>query len=439
MSNKSIDKKYIDHLIKLFREGQFLESLKLNRDLIQKYNQEPFLYNFKGMIEIKLNEFDSSIQSFNKALKLKPDYVEALNNLSTSYINKGLFNEAISVLKQAISLRNNYSNAYNNLGSALNDLGQYEEALKNFNLLMETEPNYPGVKESIIKILTFYSPKNKELNDFTKINDSLNKINIDDDLSDSNIIKFYNKCKSLVSNKLDNLNFNFSQIWRRNNVDLNCRRHFDVFRNFNVIPEFCFGCFKVQIDVISLLDLFKLYFIFDKLSLNNNRSRKCLVEMRTIGTGSYKGLIYCDGYDEAKHIYNIIKKTTNKVLKENTKVHLRRGCTEFGIAYPEYKKIDDNKKNFMKYKKEWKTKEEIIDSKIPKLNRNNQRRLSDTIMGMTLNDFLIMKNWIMYAKKIDDEDYKKFDENIKISKYMEIEMSKQLIHRKKEFSSLLSK
>ena len=61
MSNKSIDKKYIDHLIKLFREGQFLESLKLNRDLIQKYNQEPFLYNFKGMIEIKLNEFDSSI------------------------------------------------------------------------------------------------------------------------------------------------------------------------------------------------------------------------------------------------------------------------------------------------------------------------------------------------------------------------------------------
>ena len=158
--------------------------------------------------------------------------------------------------------------------------------------------------------------------------------------------------------------------------------------------------------------------------------------MRTIGKGSYKGLIYCDGYDEAKYIYNMIKKMTNKVLKENTKVNLRRGCTEFGISYPEYKKIDDNKKNFMKYKKEWKAKEEVIDSKMPKLNRNNQRKLNDTIMGMTLNDFLIMKNWIMYAKKIDDKDYKKLDENIKISKYMEIEMSKQLIHRKKEFSSL---
>ena len=48
-----------------------------------------------------------------------------------------------------------------------------------------------------------------------------------------------------------------SQICRRNTVDLNCKRHREIFKTNNVIPEFYFGCFKVQVEVTTVIDLVK--------------------------------------------------------------------------------------------------------------------------------------------------------------------------------------
>ena len=49
----------------------------------------------------------------------------------------------------------------------------------------------------------------------------------------------------------------------------------------------------VQIELKSIIDLIKLYFILDKLNLSKNNSRKCMIELRENATGTYKGLIYC--------------------------------------------------------------------------------------------------------------------------------------------------
>ena len=437
MTNKVLNKEKINKLVETFRRGDFHKSLEISNFLLSKFGNEPFLYNLKGMTEIKLNEFEVSLRSFKKAIEINENYVEAYNNLATSYINLGRFEKAIECLEKAIKIKPLYSNAFNNLASAQSDLGKYNDALNSFNKILDFEPNYPGVKENIIKILTYFNPNNINLNDYTKLNNILRNIKIKEDLTDSSIIKFYKTCSDLVSNKLDDLEFNFSQTWRRNKIDLNCNRHFDVFRNFNVIPEFCFGCFKVQIDLASVLDLFKLYFVFDNLNLKNNRSRKCLIEMRSFGSGSYKGIIYCDGYEEAKEIYKKINLSTKNILKNKTKLKVKRGCTEFGKSYPDYENINQKTENFMKYNNNWKEKENIIDKKLPTKNRINQRIISETMVGVSLNDFLIMKNWLMYAKIIDDLSYKKFDENIKISNYMKNEMSKQLSFRKEEFKKFV--
>ena len=432
MSEKLSLKPEIDSLIKLFKEGKFDKTLVKCDELIKKFSEEPFLYNLKGMVEIKLNNFNHSIISFKQAIKLNPGYVEAYNNLSTTYINLGEFERAVSILKKSIVLKPNYANAFNNLASALNDQGNYGEALKVFDKLYNLDPNYPGVKENIIKLLTYYKPSDTNLNIFTKLNNLLININFDKEISDVNIVNIYNRCKDIVSSQLDGLEFNFSQIWRRNNIDLNCTRHFDVFRNFNVIPEYCFGCFKVQIELSSLVDLFRLYILFDRLKLDQNKSRKCIVEMREISGGTYKGLIYCTGLEEGKNIYSTIKNITEKAFTKNFKIKLRRGCTEFGKSYPDYKDINRPENNLMKYNSDWKEKEDIIDNKLPKKNRINSRKLNKNISGLTLNDFLIMKNWIMYAKIIKDDDYKKFDTNIKISEYMIKEMSNQVLYRNEQ-------
>ena len=90
----------------------------------------------------------------------------------------------------------------------------------------------------------------------------------------------------------------------------------------------------------------------------------------------------------------------------------------------------------MKYNKDWKKSENIIDSKMPTKNRLNQRTLNNSLNGISLNDFLIMKNWLIYAKKIGDNEYKNFDHKIKSTKYMEAVISDQIEFRKDEFNKI---
>ena len=47
-----------------------------------------------------------------------------------------------------------------------------------------------------------------------------------------------------------------------------------------------------------------------------------------------------------------------------------------------------------------------------------------------------MKNWLVYAKKIGDNEYKNFDHSIKSTKYMESVISDQIEFRKDEFNKI---
>ena len=82
-----------------------------------------------------------------------------------------------------------------------------------------------------------------------------------------------------------------SQIFRRNTKNLNCERHFKIFNNYKVIPEYCFGCFKVSFEVGTVIDLIKLYIVFDNIEMPNNNIRKCMIEERKEISGSYKGFM----------------------------------------------------------------------------------------------------------------------------------------------------
>ena len=65
--------------------------------------------------------------------------------------------------------------------------------------------------------------------------------------------------------------------------------------------------------------------------------------------------------------------------------------------------------------------------------------LEKTISGITISDALIMRNWLIYAKRINDESYKKFNINISDTKYMENKFFGQLDHRKEEFQRQFDK
>ena len=84
--------------------------------------------------------------------------------------------------------------------------------------------------------------------------------------------KYFENCMEIVNKSIPHLEYKFSQIYRRDQVDLNCSRHFSIFNKFNVIPDYCFSCYKIQIETQNVLDLIKLYLVFDNLELNFHKN-----------------------------------------------------------------------------------------------------------------------------------------------------------------------
>ena len=394
----------INKLVSLYEKDLLKEALIEAKSLANQHPNVSVIYNIYGMINNVLGNWDQSVICFSKAIKLNPAYADA----------------------------------HYNLGIALDSLGRLEEAILSYTKAIELKPNYPKFYEGLIRILTFYNPEKPNLNPCVIANKLLQTINYSYDsnkqISDDDVVTFFQRCNNVILENINNLNVNETEIFRSFTIDLKCDRHFQVFNTFNVIPEYCFGCYKVQIGLRNVMELFKLYFVFDKLNLKNNNPRKCMLEMRPEVSGAYKGYIYCFSLSEANEIQNQLTTILNKKINENISITVKRGCSEFGIAYPQYKKINKNNGQLMKYNEEWRSKEKFIDDKLAKRDQSKHRVLRKNLPGATVCDTLIMSNWLVYAKIMGDLSYKKIIKKIPISPVIEKKVYDLLSKRKKDLS-----
>jgi len=429
----------IEEIIHLFQSGFVERALVKSENLIEKEKEVPFLLNLNGIININLKNWDKAKISLNKAIALDQNYVEAYNNLGIVYNNLGELEKAIKNFSLSIKIKNNYSNGYNNLGSAYDDLGRSEDAIKNYAKALEFDPKHVEAQKNLVHILTYCTPINKSSNSIINANESLRKIgnilNVKEGVKKSDIATFFKSSNKAIQDNIKELTFFETQIYRRNTIDLNCSRHHEVFNNFNIIPKFCFSCFKIQIEPKNILELFKLFLIFDSLKLSKNNTRKCLVELRPNIPGTYKGLIYCSSMEEVNEILKDITPILREVIDNKVKITAKRGCSEFAEKHKDYKEINKEGPNFMKYKNEWQEKEKIADLNEAK-NRKRKKEFKDSTSGLSISDVLIMNNWLNYAKEINDTTYKDISEEMFYSDYIFKTIRPQLKQRKKEFSQL---
>ena len=243
----------------------------------------------------------------------------------------------------------------------------------------------------------------------------------------SYILKESYKIMKNYDHDFENLEFLETQSYRRNALDLNCVRHHDVFNNSNIIPKFCFNCFKIQIEPENVIYLIKLFFVFDRLELSKNNQRKCMVELRDEVSGLYKGIIYCSNAEEAKNILEDITPILNLNLKY--KASIKRGCSEFYKSFSNFNIIDKKDVNFMDYPKKWKK----IEQKVKIKKNYNTIKINNTVSGMTISDFLVINQWLNYAKEIGDQSYKQIGFETFNSQYISDKMLNQVEFRRKEF------
>lgn len=389
-------------------------------------------YNLAN-VYLKLSNFEKSITNFKKAYNLNPNFIKALQGIGYSLMKNLEYENALEYFYECLNKGDKNSEIYNYIGICLNKIGKYEESIEYYSESLKLNPNNLNSIDNLLNLLTYHNPKKEHENFIIKINQKLKRIdfkfNLVQKIDDKEVVRLLNKIFT-VSTSYTVLNeLELDQIFRRNKIDLNCERHFKVFNSYNVIPEFCFGCYKIQINPKNILDLIKLYIIFDQFEFGADVFRKTLIEVRPKIPGTYKGLIYCSNKNEA----NIILEKILPVLKENLgndlSIGIKRGCSEFAISFPGYEKLDSD----LKFNPQWKDKENIIDSK----EKNKERAiLENSIMGLNIFDAIVLRNWLIYAKMIDDISYKNFDTDIKDTGHMNKILSHQQNFRKKEFNKL---
>tara|TARA_B100000787_G_scaffold168577_1_gene157609 strand:+ start:8053 stop:9489 length:1437 start_codon:yes stop_codon:yes gene_type:complete len=384
-----------------------------------------------GVILTSLGKLKEAAESYNKAINFKADYVDAYCNLGNVYNQLGRLEEAEKNYNITIKLNSNYVNALYNLGTLYERLKKYDEAIKKYTRVLEINKNHTDTKNKIIYILDHFLPNDTNDNSIVVANNKLknikNNFTLEHGIKKIELANFFNVANKIIQNNNQDLTTNITQIIRRNSINLGCLRHKKIFNELGIISKACFSCFKIQIEPKNVHELFKLFFIFDKLVLPKNNIRKCMIELRPNVSGCYKGLIYCSSTVETNAILKSIFPIIKKFIKGKIKV--KRGCTEYEFAYPNYKETNEDNKNFMKYKNEWEKKEILFDAK-KSINLKEDKK---SLYNISVLDVLIMNNWLDYAKKINDLSYKDISEEIFCSNYISEIISKQLTLRKKEF------
>ena len=63
----------IDSVISLFSSGQLQESLDEAATLVKNFPEDPLLHNITGACYAGLGHFESAVNSYDKAIAIKPD------------------------------------------------------------------------------------------------------------------------------------------------------------------------------------------------------------------------------------------------------------------------------------------------------------------------------------------------------------------------------
>jgi predicted O-linked N-acetylglucosamine transferase (SPINDLY family) len=96
-------------------------------------------YN-RGIVLEALGRYEEAVASYDRALALKTDGPEILNNRGNAVARLKRFLEAVGDYDRAIALRPDYPDAHFNRGNALAELGRFDEALGSYERVVALQP-----------------------------------------------------------------------------------------------------------------------------------------------------------------------------------------------------------------------------------------------------------------------------------------------------------
>jgi len=409
----------------LIKNSKFTEAVNLLNTSKDAEKKSPNYFFLKGICYLYLNEFNQAVDNFSLAININNKNPKLYFYRGYSYSRLNEYQKTKNDYKKAISLNPNVAEFYNNIAQTYRLTGENDDAIKNFITSIELNKKSKQSFEGLLSILSQTTDVNINTSKIVLAHKNLNKINFNyspnEFIKDSDIKKLFDSINGVLDKNIENFKFEIIQTYRETQQTPNCNRHKKIFNTAEIIPQHCFGCYKVQFNIDTVIDLIKLYIVFDRLNLQNDNSRKCMIELRPGIPGQYKGLIFCNSIDESESILKDLSLILYKNFNKNIDCKIKRGCSEYNVKYPKY---DDLTNDAMKYDPNWKEFEQEFDKKNPDMIFD--KKFNSTIKGITLFDALVFRNWLAFAKMIGDDTYKLVTDQVFYSKFIEEKLKLKL-------------
>ena len=84
----------------------------------------------------------TAMVAYQKALTIKPDYVEAHKKLAEVYLMQGDFDAAIAACQKALKIQPNFASIYLTLGNIFQSQHQFKRAINTYNIALKLQPKF---------------------------------------------------------------------------------------------------------------------------------------------------------------------------------------------------------------------------------------------------------------------------------------------------------
>ena len=124
----------------LFYNGNKDECTNILKSIKKKSIKNPLFNLTQGIINLKNKKYDLGIKRFEKAISNDNTNIYALHGKGQCFYEKGLIEEAIDTYDKALKIKPDYSNALNSKANALDKLNKKNEALEVYQIINEIKP-----------------------------------------------------------------------------------------------------------------------------------------------------------------------------------------------------------------------------------------------------------------------------------------------------------
>ena len=138
---------YLNLGLTYYRQGEYNQAIAQYQQVIQRDSEDYRAYYNRGLAHFAVENYPQAITDYNSALMSSRGFNREsksliYNDLASTYMMLGDFEQAIFNFDRAIALEDHNYNAYFNRGCAHHRQGKYEAAIEDFSHVVQLKPDF---------------------------------------------------------------------------------------------------------------------------------------------------------------------------------------------------------------------------------------------------------------------------------------------------------